>query len=305
MSGPAREVSPSGVLASLGASVLFGFTFLLPPRLLPLDPGQILAYRIVVTLAVLVPLFTALRVWPEVLAILRRCREAPHLAVVLVVDAALLGLQLWLFGWAPQSGHGLELSLGYLVLPLVMVLTGAVVYRERLSALRVTAVATASVGVVAAVVLAGGLSWPTLLVALGLPLYFVSRRAFALDSTGAQFLELTAMLPFSVVVMTVHPSFGTVTAEPGLVAGLLVLGLVSAGGFTLYLTASRVLPFALFGVLSYVEPVLLVLVALTVLGEPWTATDSFVYLPICAGLCVLAVEVHREGRRRADAVLAR
>lgn len=96
---------------------------------------------------------------------------------------------------------------------------GAVVYRERLSALRVTAVGTASVGVVAAVVLACGLSWPTLLVALGLPLYFVSRRAFGLDSTGAQFLELTAMLPFSVVVMTVHPSFGTVTAEPGLVAG--------------------------------------------------------------------------------------
>ncbi len=43
----------SGVAASLGASALFGITFVLPPLLLPLDPQQILGYRIVVTLAIL------------------------------------------------------------------------------------------------------------------------------------------------------------------------------------------------------------------------------------------------------------
>src|SRR4051812_16660246 len=114
--------SRAGIAASLGASALFGITFVLPPQLRPLDSQQILGYRIVVTLAVLALLFVALKAWSDVSAIVRRCRKEPLLAAVLVVDAILLGLQLWLFGWAPQTGHGLEVSLGYLILPLVMVL---------------------------------------------------------------------------------------------------------------------------------------------------------------------------------------
>jgi chloramphenicol-sensitive protein RarD len=165
-------------------------------------------------------------------------------------------------------------------------------------------VGAAAVGVAAAVLFAGGIGWPTLLVALGLPLYFISRRRFGLDTTGAQFLELAAMLPFSAFVLTTRPSFGTVLQSPGLVLGLLVLGLVSAGGFTLYLTASRVLPFALFGVLSYVEPILLVVVALTVLGEQWEPADAFIYIPICTGLVLLAVEALRSGRKRERSLVA-
>jgi chloramphenicol-sensitive protein RarD len=206
------------------------------------------------------------------------------------VDAALLGLHLWLFGWAPQSGHGLDLSLGYLILPLVMVVVSVVVYREKLSRWRIGAVLCAAAGVTAAVVVAGGLRWPTLLVALGLPFYFISRRAFALDSAAAQLFELSAMLPFSVFVLAAKPSLGTVTHRPHLIAGLVLLGLLSAAGFVLYLTAGRVLPFSLFGVLSYVEPVLLVLVSLTFLGEPWQSADTFAYIPICAGLVLLALE---------------
>ncbi|MFE1500104.1 hypothetical protein ACFW89_34135, partial [Streptomyces albidoflavus] len=174
--------------------------------------------------------------------------------------------------------------------PVAMVVVSVAVYREKLSRWQIAAVLCAAAGVTAAVVVAGGLRWPTLLVALGLPLYFISRRAFALDSAAAQLFELSAMLPFSVFVLAAKPSLGTVIHRPQLIAGLVLLGLLSAAGFALYLTASRVLPFFLFGVLSYVEPVLLVLVSLTLLGEPWQSADTFVYIPICAGLVLLALE---------------
>ncbi|MEU8653633.1 EamA family transporter [Streptomyces sp. NPDC048737] len=171
-----------------------------------------------------------------------------------------------------------------------MVVVSVAVYREKLSRWRIGAVLCAAAGVTAAVIVAGGLRWPTLLVALGLPLYFISRRAFTLDSAAAQLFELIAVLPFSVFALAAKPSLGTVTHRPQLIAGLVLLGLLSAAGFALYLTASRVLPFSLFGVLSYVEPVLLVLVSLTFLGEPWQSADTFVYIPICAGLVLLALE---------------
>ena len=290
MNARTPSVPASGILSSVGASVIFGIIFMIPPHLLPLDPEQILGYRIIAMVAFLAAFFCAARMWDQAAALVGRLRATPHLAGVLVVDAALLGLQLWLFGWAPQSGHGLDLSLGYLILPLVMVVVSVAVYREKLSRWRIAAVLCAATGVTAAVVVAGGLHWPTLLVALGLPLYFISRRAFALDSAAAQLFELSAMLPFSVFVLAAKPSLGTVIHRPQLIAGLVLLGLLSAAGFGLYLTASRVLPFSLFGVLSYVEPVLLVLVSLTFLGEPWQSADTFVYIPICAGLVLLALE---------------
>ncbi len=152
--------------------------------------------------------------------------------------------------------------------------------------------AGAAIGVIAAI-LTSGLSWPTLLVALGFPLYVISRRTFRVDSIGAQFLELTALLPFTAVVWSTSPSFDTLARTPNLILGLLLLGLVSAGGFTLYLAASRLLPFALFGVLSYAEPVLLVIVSLTVLDERWTTADALTYLLICAGLAILGAEARR------------
>ena len=294
----AAAPSTAGVLASLGASALFGVIFVLPSRLVPLDPEQILGYRIVVTLAVLALLLLVSTVRNDVVAIAHRCRRDPRLVVVIVIDAALLGVQLWLFGWAPQTGHGLEVSLGYLILPLVMVLIGVVVYRERLSVLRGAAVAVAGVGVVCAVLFAGGLGWPTLVVVLGLPMYLVSRRAFGVDSTGAQLLEIASMLPFAAIVFAMRPSLDVVRQVPDLALTLLLLGIVSACAFTLYLTASRMLPFALFGVLSYVEPVLLVGVSVVVLGERWGAADVFTYLPICIGLSLLAVDALRSGRRQ-------
>ncbi|MFD3565903.1 EamA family transporter RarD [Streptomyces sp. NPDC058667] len=290
MNARTPSVPASGILSSVGASVIFGIIFMIPPYLLPLDPEQILGYRIIAMVTFLAAFFCSARMWDQAAALVGRLRAAPHLVGVLVVDAALLGLQLWLFGWAPQSGHGLDLSLGYLILPVVMVVVSVAVYREKLSRWQIAAVLCAAAGVTAAVVVAGGLRWPTLLVALGLPLYFISRRAFALDSAAAQLFELSAMLPFSVFVLAAKPSLGTVIHRPQLIAGLVLLGLLSAAGFALYLTASRVLPFFLFGVLSYVEPVLLVLVSLTLLGEPWQSADTFVYIPICAGLVLLALE---------------
>ncbi|MFB4420802.1 EamA family transporter RarD [Streptomyces sp. QL37] len=280
----------SGVLSSVGASAIFGVIFVLPPHLAPLEPEQILAYRIVLMVVFLAALFCVARMWDGVVALVGRIRSAPHLIGILVMDAALLGLQLWLFGWAPQTGHGLDLSLGYLILPLVMVLVSVTVHGERLSRLRIAAVACAAVGVAVAVGGAGGLRWPTLLVALGFPLYFICRRASGLDSAGAQLLELTAMLPFAAYAFAARPSFHVVADHPRLLFGLLLLGLLSAAGFALYLTASRVLPFSLFGVLSYVEPVLLVMVSLTFLRETWEPKDALTYVPICTGLALLAFE---------------
>lgn len=282
-----------GVVASVAASVLFGALFFLAKELRVLDADVFFAWRVIATLPVVAVLFTVFGGWRDVGAILTRVRRAPALVLVLVVDALLLGVQLWIFGWAPQTGHGLEAALGYLLLPLVMVVVGVALHSERLSLLRVLAVACAVIGVVAAIVVAGGVSPVTVVVALGYPLYFVLRRRARLDTTGSFSLELVILLPIAVWFLATQHGLAPLVASPALIVGVALLGIVSGAALSLYLHASSVLPFGLFGLLTYLEPVLLIAVSALLLGEPLTVADAFVYGPIAAALVLLAIEPFR------------
>jgi chloramphenicol-sensitive protein RarD len=294
--GVAPGTPVSGVLSSVGASVLFSLIFFLATALDPLDAVRIFSWRVVALLIVLALVFSALRLWSDVRGVLTRLRRRPALIVVVLLNSAVFAVQQWLFGWAPQAGRGLEVALGYLLLPLVMVVLGVFLYRERLSPLLIASVSTAAVGVAAAIFVAGGLAWPTLVVALGFPVYFAVRRSTRLDSEGALLLELLAMLPFAVWTLHRPASWEPLLDRPGLAWTLVLFGVFSGIGFILYFRAVRMLPFGLFGLLSYLEPVLLVLVAVALLGEDLAPADTFVYGPIVLALTLLALASRTTGR---------
>lgn len=292
-----RETTPRGVLVSVVASFLFAALFFLPPLLEPFEANEIFAWRVIATVPVLAALVGVFGWWRDVRDIAVRLARRPTLILVVVLDGLLLSVQLWLFGWAPQTGHGLELALGYLLMPLAMVVVGVVLHRERLAPLRIAAVAAAAIGVTAAIVVAGGLSWATIAVAVGYPVYFAIRRRAGLDSIGAFCFELLVLVPVAVVLALQPSSLDVLAAHPQLGWGILLLGVIGGVALVLYLVASRLLSFGVFGLLSYLEPVLLVLVAVLLLGESLTLTDVFVYGPIVLALVLLGLETARRPSR--------
>lgn len=284
-----------GVAASVVASALFAVLFLLPAYVPELSSNEIFAWRAVVALPLLSVLFVFTG-WGQIRAVSARLRRRPWLGLILLVQAALLAVQMWMFGWAPQTGHGLDLALGYLLLPLVLVVIGVLLHREKLSPLRIAAVTAAAAGVIAAFFLAGGAgSIATVLVAVGYPLYFTLRRRFALDGLGSVWHELAILFVAGVVWMFVSPPDAVRVGPPDLWVAL-VMGVVSATALVLYLVANRMLSFALFGLLSYLEPVLLVFVSVLLLGEALKVTDLAVYGPIALALVLLAVDSFRPAR---------
>ncbi|WP_268778173.1 EamA family transporter RarD [Microbacterium sp. Root280D1] len=284
------------MVASVTASVLFGVLFYLPPLVTPLGADSIFAWRVFITIPLVVLAFLVSRKSQDLLRILGRVRRRPALLLVILCNGLLLGVQLWIFGWAPISGHGLEVALGYLLLPLMMVVTGRVIHGESLRPLRLASVVVAAAGVASAIVLAGGISPATMVVALGYPVYFELRARFDLSSPGALGLELAVLLPIAVCLSIWHT--WPTTDGPRIIVGLLVIGLVSAFALLLYLRASELLPFGLFGLLTYVEPLLLVAVSIVLLGEPLSVVDLLVYGPIAVALCLLGIETARASRNK-------
>ena len=127
--------------------------------------------------------------------------------------------------WAPLNGYSLDVSLGYFLLPLTMVLTGRIAYGERLSYLQKIAVFFACLGVINEVYQVGGFSWATLLVCIGYPTYFVVRKRLATDNLGGLWLDMALTLPVAFwFVQSGEQGFGVFDQHPWLSLLIPMLG---------------------------------------------------------------------------------
>lgn len=277
-----------GVFLSILASVLFGSLYFFTTLLSPLNGEQIYGWRMLLTLPMMGLFLLLIGDAPLVTTIARRLKHEWELWFALPLSSLLLGLQLWLFLWAPLHGHAMNVSLGYFMMPLAMVLIGRFYYRDQLSSLQKWASLMAFLGVANALIETGSLSWTTILVCLGYPYYFVLRTQFKTDNLGGLWFDMLLMLPvaFYFSISGTATILGSGSLLPLL---LIVLGLLSASALVAYILASRMLPFSLFGLLGYVEPVLLLIVSF-VIGETISETDWPTYIAIWLALGLLIIE---------------
>jgi len=290
-----------GVVLSVAASVLFAVMYYFTSLLAPLSGLEIFGWRMLLTVPCMTVFMVVSGEWRQVWELLQLLAGKPRLIGGIVLSSVLLGVQLWLFMWAPLNGRSLDVSLGYFLLPLTMVLTGRLVYGERLSRLQLIAVVFAAIGVLNELYQVGGFSWATLLVIIGYPIYFVLRKRLATDHLGGLWLDMALMLPVALwFVQSGEQGFAVLDAHKGLYGLIPMLGLISASALVCYIIASRLLAFSLFGLLSYVEPVLLLGVAL-LLGESIGPGEWLTYIPIWLAVMVLVFEgfKHLVRQRRA------
>lgn len=279
--------SARGVLISVGSSVCFGLIYFLTPLLAPMTGEEVVAIRIVVTVPFVAAVLVMMRSWRLAAEIGSRIRRRPILLVGVLAAGVLLAAQLWLFGWAPLNGRGLQVALGYFLLPLVLVVIGRFAYKDRMAWWQWLAAGIAAAGVCYEIVRVGGVSWETLLVALGYPAYFVLRRSMRTGHLGGMLWELATVFPVAAVVMVWSFADGaSYAANPSLWWAAPGISLFAAFALLLYLLASRLLSMSLFGLLSYVEPALL-LVASLLIGERIAADEWFTYGAIWAAVLVL------------------
>jgi len=289
-----------GIGLSVLASSLFAFLSGYTRLLAPLGGTDIFAWRILITLLCVLGLLAWRGELPRLRAAMAELLASPARIALLVLMAALLALQQWLFLWGSVNGRALEVSLGYFMLPLSMVLVGRFHYGEKMDLLQRLAVLCACVGVAHELWMTRAFSWPTLAVALGYPPYFMLRRRIRLDSMLIFAVELMVLALPSLLALVLSPATGPTLRTPAMWLLLPGLGILSMIALTSYLRAGKLLPMGLFGILGYVEPVLLVLVAMAVLGESLQLAQLGTYVPIW--LSVLLTALHSVKLMRRPAV---
>ncbi|WP_049828789.1 EamA family transporter RarD [Arthrobacter sp. RIT-PI-e] len=295
---PARSENSVGVLFGIGAYGLWGLLPLYFLVLAPAGPVEIVANRVLWSLLFCVLLLTVMRAWGPALTALR----TPAISGTLAVAALLIAVNWLVYTYGVTSGQAIEASLGYFINPIVSVLLGVLVLREKLRPLQWAAI---GMGVLAVVVLAvgyGSVPWIALTLAFSFGLYgFMKKRVGSrVDAVSSLSLETLALTPIAAGVMLWLSSRGdaTLTTEgPGHFWIMAASGVITAVPLIFFGAAARRLPLTTIGLLQYLAPVLQFLLALLVLGEEMPFERWIGFGLVWAGLVLLTVDMLRSVRR--------
>ena len=303
-----RDQHVAGGVYAFFAYLLWGFLPLYFLVLAPSGPWEIVAWRIILSLVFCVFLLAVTRTWRR-FGVVRRDRR-------LLLWTAVAGLLVYgnwqIFLVATLSGHVIETSLGYFINPIVTVLLGVLVLRERLRMTQWLAIGLAALAVVVIVVGYGSFPWIALGLAFSFGLYGLVKKQIGpkVDAISGLTLESFWLTPVAIVqLIVVGATTGITFATAG--AGHAVLlacaGVATATPLLLFAAGARRAPLTLVGILQFVAPIMQFVIGAWLLGEEMTTGRWIGFGIVWLALIVLTADsiVHarraRAGRAKATA----
>jgi len=279
-----------GVSFAILSNVLFGVLYAYSSFLAPLSGTQVFIWRM---LAMWVALVGYLMVSGRLglhIDKLKLLKGAKQWAWLLLPTPIFLS-QFWLFMWAPVNGQGVQTAMGYFLFPLMMVVFGCMIFGEKLSRLQWLAVAFAALGVGSEIIRTQSVSWATLWVCGTYPVYYILRRMQGISAVTGLLVDLTIFVPFALAYLFVFApsSVALVSGSAFFIVMLMGLGVLSVLAMKTNIDASQMLPVNVYGMMSYIEPALLFILAVTVLGNPFESAMIHSYGLIWLGIvCLIA-----------------
>ncbi len=287
-----------GVALAVLSNLLFGVLYAYSSFLAPLSGTQVFIWRMLVMWAALIGYLLISGRLGLHMDKLKALGTVKQWAWLLLPTPIFLS-QFWLFMWAPVNGQGVQTAMGYFLFPLMMVIFGCVFFGEKLSRLQWLAVAFAAVGVGSEIVRTHSVSWATLWVCGTYPIYYILRRLQGIGAVTGLLVDLTIFAPFALVYLFLFaPSSLSVVSGSGFFIMMLAgLGVLSVLAMKTNVDASQMLPVNVYGMMSYLEPALLFILAITVLGNPFESAMIYSYGLIWLGIACLIVHGIRQLRR--------
>ena len=255
---------------------------------------QILGHRIVWSFAALAALTT-----------FSRGARAPSLwhvparvIGVYAIAAALIGINSFLYVYAVNAGFIVETSLGYFIAPLVNVLLGVVVLRERLRAGQWLAAALAAAGVAYLTRAYGSVPWIAAGLATSFGSYGLVKKKAPLDSLRGLTLETAVLvIPAAAYLTALHVNGRGAFLHTGVVSDLLLVGggLVTISPLLRFASAVRRIPLSVVGLLQYIAPTIQFLLGVLLYHEPFSRTQFIGFAIVWIALIVFSVDGLRAG----------
>jgi len=222
---------------------------------------------------------------------------SPRQLKLLMLTAVLITINWGVYIWAVSHARVVEASMGYFLTPLLNIVAGVFVFRERLSMLKWMAVGFAALGVAYYIVSVGGLPWVALSVGFSFSAYGILRKKIHTGAVVGLYIETLMMAPFAILILRVLQQqnsmvFLNLNASTNL--WLVLGGLVTVVPLALFTSGARALPMTSVGILFFITPGMQFLVGTQILQEPMDAAKLTAFSIIWAGLILYSIALLRD-----------
>ena len=292
----ALSESQKGVLFLVVAHLLWGAMAYYIKALGDVAPAEVAVHRGLWSLPIAAAALAVLGGYGE----LGRTLRSPRMLLILFFCSALVVFNWGFYVWAIQVGRAAEAALGYYVNPLMNVVVGVLFLGERFTRAQGIAVALVVLGVVVQTAAIGAFPWLGLSLAATFCLYGFIRKKVPVGAVQGFLIEVILFAPFALAYLAWSLAHGGTRflESGGATLQLMGLGLFTAATLMLFGAGIRRIQYSTVGLLQYISPSIVFLIAVFVFHEPmnWTRWMSFVL--IWVGLAVFSWVTLREDRSR-------
>lgn len=290
-----------GFIYAMSAYVLWGFMPIYMKAVAHISAIEVVAHRVLWSL----PVAGAILLFLGRTSDLKAAFRSPRVLALAALTACLISVNWSVYVWAISVNRTVETALGYYINPLFNVVMGALFLGERFNRAQIVAVCLAVAGVAILTVAQGGLPWISLVLAMSFACYGFLRKTLPIGPTQGFMLEVIILTPVALALIAWFAATGKGHFGAGASSDtwlLLLAGPVTALPLILYAFGAKLLRYSTIGLMQYVAPTLIFVIAIFVFREPFDTTELVAFLFIWSALVVYSSSMLK--RRPADAVTA-
>jgi chloramphenicol-sensitive protein RarD len=284
---PSGGIAPAarGFWFALSAYLLWGVLPLFIKLVDHVPAVEIVAHRILWSVPIAAAVLIALGRTADVI----KAFGSPRTMAMAALTAALITVNWSIYVWAIAVDRTVETALGYYVNPLMSVVMGAVFLGERLSRAQMAAIGLAAIAVVILTLETGGLPWISLALAASFAVYGFLRKTLPIGPSQGFFLEVLLLAIPSLLYVLWLEVDGTghfLTGEPLDVFLMLACGPATAVPLLLYGFGAKLLRLSTIGLMQYIAPTMIFLIAVFVFDEPFSSGKAAAFALIWTALAI-------------------
>ncbi|GAA4104349.1 EamA family transporter RarD [Nonomuraea soli] len=290
-----------GVLFGIAAYAMWGLFPLYWPLLKPSEPLEILAHRMAWSLVAVVAILAVRRHWSW----FRELVKQPKTMGLLALAAVLVSLNWLTYIYAVNSGQVVESALGYFINPLVSVLFGVLLLKERLRSLQWVAVGFGALAVVVLAVGYGRPPWIALILAMSFGVYGLVKKKANVGAAESLTVETLVLLAPALAYLVYLETQGTATfghSTPWHALLLAGAGVITAVPLLCFTSAAIRVPLSTIGLLQYIAPVLQFLVGVLIAQETMPVSRWLGFSIVWLALAIFSYDSLRTARRARKAL---
>lgn len=275
----------AGVIYAVASYGLWGILPLYWKLVDSVFPIEILANRIVWAFVFTIIIIAVTKQWHELKAIVRDKKQMFYIFMASILITINWGLYIW----AVNSNRILDASLGYYINPLLAVVLGMLIFKEKLNWWTGSALIIATIGVIIKTLQYGKIPWISLALAVSFGLYSAIKKSVKANSIVGMTLETAIVTPIAAAyIVSRHVNgIGAFETKGTLVILLLIgAGVATAVPLLLFASGARRLPLSLLGFTQYISPTISLIIGIFVYHESFTVVDMIGFCFIWAALAM-------------------